>query len=247
MIAAEMLHEDMALSPQREADVSRVVDEHLGLVLAVAKGYNGCGVPLPDLVQEGCIGLMIAARKFDPAMGCKFSTYATKWIRHGVTRCIQKHSGIIRVSQRTQDKARKIRLAQQELGEEATMAAVAQRCGMTVSQVEKTLALLPEVFSLDDGPAQELLGELQVSQPQEKLMRRELQTALGKLMEQLTPRQNQVLRLRFGLDDGVCHTHENIGKILGISKERARQVEHEAVAKLQKLSAGTGLEDYLDP
>lgn len=247
------------LSPEQELRLARdsaagdpeairaLVDANLRLVVSVAKGYAGCGVPLLDLIQEGSIGLLAAARKFDPAMNCRFSTYATKWIRHGVTRCILKHSGLIRVSQRTAEKARRIAAARQALGPEADLDAIAAHCGMERSQVEKTLALMPEVFSLDDGPAQVLLEDIRASEPQQELVRQELKNTLDGLLDQLTDRQKQVLRLRFGMVDGVCHTQAQIGNILGISKERARQIEQEAVKKLQKLSAGLGLEDFLDP
>ena len=264
MIAAEELYLQQIrgiprLSPQEEYKLAvrcaagdpdairQMVDANLGLVVSVARGYSDFGVPLLDLVQEGSIGLLTAARRFDPSLGYRFSTYATKWILDGVTGCIRKHSGMIRVSQRTADKARKIRKARETLGEYATVEAIARHCGMDVQQVEKTLALVPEVLSLDEGPVQELLEDMQMPQPQQELVRQELKRALDDLLKQLTRRQQQVLRLRFGLEDGVCHSRESIGNILGISKERARQVEHEAVAKLQKLSSDAGLEDFLDP
>ncbi len=225
--------------------VRQLVAANLRLVVFVAKGYSDCGVPLLDLIQEGSIGLLAAARKFDPAMGNRFSTYATKWIRHGVIRCIQKHGGLIRVSQRTTDKIRKIEKARASL-ENPTVEAVAQLCGMDVSQVEKTLALMPEVCSLEDENARQYLEMLESPQPQEELVRRELRDTLEGLLRQLTDRQRQVLHLRFGMEDGICHTQEDISKLLGISKERVRQITGEAVKKLQKLSAGLGLEDFLE-
>lgn len=225
--------------------VRQLVAANLRLVVYVAKGYSDCGVPLLDLIQEGSIGLLAAAVKFDPAMGNRFSTYATKWIRHGVTRCIQKHGGLIRVSQRTADKIRKIEKARASL-EDPTVEAIAEACGMDASQVEKTLALMPEVCSLDDGESQRFLEQLEAPQPQEELVRRELKDTLEGLLRLLTQRQQQVVRLRFGMEDGVCHTQEEIGGMLGISKERVRQITGEAVKKLQKLSAGLGLEDFLE-
>lgn len=263
MIASEELYLQQIraiprLDPQEEYELAvacaagdpeaicRMVDANLGLVVSVVRGYDGCGVPFLDLVQEGSIGLLTAAKKFDPSLGFRFSTYATKWIRHGVTSCIRKHSGVIHIPQRVAEKARKIKLARAALGENATVAQLAAWCELEEKQVAQVLETVPEVLSLDEGPAQELLEDMQASEPQQELVRRELKKTLEELLKQLTPRQQQVMRLRFGMDDGVYHTHSSIGDILGISKERARQVESEALKALQKLSAETGLEDFLN-
>lgn len=154
--------------------IRQMVDANLALVVCVASGYKDCGVPLVDLIQEGSIGLMTAARKFDPALGFRFSTYATQWIRHGITACIRKNSGIIHVSQRTVDNARKVRLARQALGEQASLDEVARYCGMEQSQVEKTLALVPEVLSIDEDAGWQLLEDMQTPQPHQELVRKEL-------------------------------------------------------------------------
>ncbi len=255
------------LTPQQEMElavacaqgdmdaVRRMVSCNLRLVISVAKEYTGRGVPLLDLIQEGSIGLLIAATKFEPQRQLRFSTYATKWIRQRITRCILNHSGLIRVPLRAAERIRKIQYArwqlQQELSYEPDARAIAQRADMRPEKVEEYLELLPELCSLDaptgDGEdtLQMLLEDVHAPEPQEELVRKELEAAMQNLLGQLTPRQLQVIRLRFGFEDGTCYSFEQIGKRLDISKERARQVESEALQKLQKRSRGLGLEDFL--
>ena len=240
-----------------EAAVRQMVNSNLRLVVSVAREYAGRGVPLLDLVQEGSIGLLVAARKFDYTRQCRFSTYATKWIRQGVTRCLLEHGGLIRVPQYTAERIRKVLSArtalQQELAQEPSNAQIAARCGFTEPQVQQLLALAPEVCSLDapvgaeeDGELAMLLEDIHAPQPQEELVRRELKAALEALLGMLTDRQQKVLRLRFGMEDGLCYSLEDIARMLGVSKERVRQIERQAMDKLQKLGAGQGLEDYLE-
>ena len=235
--------------------VRRMVSCNLPLVISIAKEYTGRGVPLLDLIQEGSIGLLIAATKFDPGRQLRFSTYATKWIRQRITRCIINHSGLIRVPVRAAERIRKIQYArwqlQQELEYEPDAQAIAQRADMSREKVEEYLELLPELCSLDapagegEDTLQMLLEDIHAPQPQEELVRKELESTMHDLLGQLTPRQLQVVRLRFGFEDGTCYSFEQIGKRLDISKERARQVESEALQKLQKRSQGLGLEDFL--
>ena len=256
------------LTPEQERELARrcaqgeeeairmMVCANLRLVVSVAKEYAGRGIPLLDLVQEGSIGLLTAARKFDYTLDFRFSTYATKWIRQGISRCLINHAGLIRIPAHTAEKIRQVQQAgkalHQQLEREPTTAEIAQYCGISEKKIKEYLSLIPEVCSLDapageeeDSTLQLLLEDLQAPQPHEELVRRELKATLDSLLATLNERQRQVLRLHYGMEDGVCYSLDQIGKQLGISKERARQIEHQAMDKLQKQGADLGLEDFL--
>ena len=240
-----------------EEAIRRMVNCNLRLVVSVAREYAGRGVPLLDLIQEGSIGLLVAAKKFDHTLEYRFSTYATKWIRQGVTRCLLNHSGIIRVPLHTAEKMRKVMAVKQallqELGEEPTVAEIAVRCGISAEKVAQLLSLAPEVWSLDapmgeddEGGIGKFLENAEALDPQAELIRSEMKELLDQLLAMLTERQRQVLRLHFGMEDGTCHSLEEIGVMFGISKERVRQIERQAMDRLQRLGTGVGLEDFLE-
>lgn len=240
-----------------ESAIRQMVNSNLRLVVSIAMEYAGRGVAVLDLIQEGSIGLITAAKKFDSSMNCRFSTYATKWIRHYVTRCILNDSSAIRVPIHTAEKIQKIITARDSLRKtherEPSVSEIAECISMPQDKVQDLLRLSPEVCSLDasieelhENPILSLLSDQDSPQPHEALVRQELEKSINKMLESLDSRQQQILRLHFGLEDGEIHSLDEIGKKLNISKERARQIEHQAMDKLLALGTSMGLEDFLE-
>lgn len=239
-----------------EEAIRAMVCANLRLVVSVAREYAGRGVSLLDLIQEGSIGLLVAARKFDYTLDFRFSTYATKWIRQSIGRYLMNHGSLIRIPAHTAEKIRKVLQAQkqlhQQLQRDPTLEEIGACCQISAKKVGEYLSRIPEICSLDapagdeDGSLGLLVEDMQAPQPYEELVRREMRATLNSLLGTLNERQQQVLRLHYGMTDGTCYSLEQIGKLLGISKERARQIEHQAMDKLQKQGMSLGLEDFLE-
>lgn len=255
------------LTPEQEQELGRrcaagdeeairhMVSANMGLVIAIARRYYNGTVPLQDLIQEGSIGLMTAAKKFDYTLNYRFSTYASKWIRQRVIRCAVEHENPLRIPVHTADRIHKLTQVQKvlrvELEREPTIEELAQQCQLSVEKTEELLQLQPQILSLDApvGEADsvgDLVEDVRSPQPQQLLVHRELLEIVDRLLAMLPERHQQILRLYFGMTDGTCHSFEEIGQMLGISKERARQIKQQAMRKLKQLGTDVGLEDFLE-
>ena len=239
-----------------EAAIRQMVNSNLRLVVSVARKYAGRNVPLMDLIQEGSIGLLSAAWKYDYTRNVRFSTYATKWIIRGILRCLMEHGQVIRIPTDTTGQLWKIGRIQSELfqqnGKLPSTRELAEGCGLSEEKLIELLLLQPELCSLDAPTGEEeddtlvtLVEDFRAPQPHKELVRHELESTLNKLLSTLDEREREILRLHFGMEDGESYSLEKISSKLKISKERVRQIEKRAMEKLQTEGANLGLEDFL--